>query len=103
MGGQRHAPAALPPGKRPGTHCIKAWWAPGPVWKDADNLTSTGIRSPDRPAGSQSLYQLIPAQIFALYINLLRNKFEIFHCAQLESLPLTSCQGGNADVTDGRI
>ena len=22
MGGQRHAPTALPPGKRPGTHCI---------------------------------------------------------------------------------
>jgi len=22
VGGQRHAPAALPPGKRPGTHCI---------------------------------------------------------------------------------
>ena len=22
VGGQRHAPTALPPGKRPGTHCI---------------------------------------------------------------------------------
>jgi hypothetical protein len=22
VGGQHHAPAALPPGKRPGTHCI---------------------------------------------------------------------------------
>ena len=25
MGGQRHAPAALPPGERPGTHCICGW------------------------------------------------------------------------------
>ena len=25
MGGQRHAPAALPPGKRPGTHCAGEW------------------------------------------------------------------------------
>jgi hypothetical protein len=25
VGGQRHAPAALPPGKRPGTHCIGGW------------------------------------------------------------------------------
>ena len=25
MGGQRHAPAALPPGKRPGTHCVGDW------------------------------------------------------------------------------
>ena len=25
VGGQRHAPAALPPGERPGTHCIGGW------------------------------------------------------------------------------
>jgi hypothetical protein len=25
VGGQLHAPAALPPGKRPGTHCIGGW------------------------------------------------------------------------------
>ena len=25
MGGQRHAPAALLPGHRPGTHCIGGW------------------------------------------------------------------------------
>jgi len=25
VGGQRHAPTALPPGKRPGTHCIGGW------------------------------------------------------------------------------
>ena len=24
VGGQRHAPAALPSGKRPGTHCIRS-------------------------------------------------------------------------------
>ena len=28
MGGQRHAPAALPPGKKPGTHCIGGWVGP---------------------------------------------------------------------------
>ena len=27
VGGQRHAPAALPP-KRPGTHCIGGWAGP---------------------------------------------------------------------------
>jgi len=26
--GQRHAPAALPPGKKPGTHCIGGWVGP---------------------------------------------------------------------------
>jgi hypothetical protein len=25
VGGQRHAPAALPPGKTPGTHCTGGW------------------------------------------------------------------------------
>jgi len=28
VGGQRHAPAALPRGKRPGTHCIGGWVDP---------------------------------------------------------------------------
>jgi len=37
--------------------------APGPVWTGAENLASTGIRSPDSPARSQSLYRLsYPAQ-----------------------------------------
>jgi len=56
LGCQRHAPAALPPGKRPGTHCIGGWVDPN--WTGAENLASTGIRSPDRPARSESLYRL---------------------------------------------
>jgi hypothetical protein len=28
VGGQRHAPPALPPGKRPGTHCVVGWMSP---------------------------------------------------------------------------
>jgi len=36
----------------------EAGWAPGPVWTGAENLASTGIRSPNRPARSQSLYRL---------------------------------------------
>ena len=30
-------------------------WASGPVWAVAENLAPTGIRSPDRPARSESL------------------------------------------------
>ena len=42
----------------------EAGWAPGPVWIGAENLATTGIRSPDRPARSQSLYRLrYPAHI----------------------------------------
>ena len=46
------------PGKDPVSIVQKAGWAPGPVWTGAENLALTGIRSPDRPARSQSLYRL---------------------------------------------
>jgi hypothetical protein len=36
----------------------EAEWALGPVWTGAENFTPTGIRSPDLPARSQSLYRL---------------------------------------------
>ena len=47
-GGQRHAPAALPPEKT--RYPLVAGLASGPVWTGAENLAVTGIRSPDRPA-----------------------------------------------------
>ena len=56
--GQHHTPAALPQGKTPVTIKQEAGWTPGPVWTGAENLASTGIRSPDRPARSESLYRL---------------------------------------------
>ena len=52
---QLHAPTALP---SPVTIVQEAGWAPGPVWKVAENLAPTGVRSPDRPARSESLYRL---------------------------------------------
>jgi len=51
MKGQRQAPAALYPRERQ-----EVGWSPGLVWTGAENLAPTGIRSPDRPARSQSLY-----------------------------------------------
>ena len=45
MGGQRQAPAALPPEKDPVPIVQEARWAPGPVWTGAENLTPpTGTR-----------------------------------------------------------
>jgi hypothetical protein len=38
------------PRKDPASSVQEAGWAPGPVWTGAENLASTGIRSPDRPA-----------------------------------------------------
>ena len=47
MGGQRHAPAALSPGKDPVPIVQEAVWASGPVWTGAENL-------PPPPTGFQS-------------------------------------------------
>jgi hypothetical protein len=52
VGGQQHAPAALPPGK---TRYPLYRGLGGRVRKISP---PTGIRSPDRPARSRSLYQL---------------------------------------------
>jgi hypothetical protein len=58
VGGQRHAPAALPPGKTRYPLYRKLGGPQKPVWTCAENLAPTGVRSPDRPARSQSLYRL---------------------------------------------
>jgi hypothetical protein len=55
VGGQRHALVALPPGKRSGTHCMEGCVG---TRASVENLASTGIRPPDRPARSESLYRL---------------------------------------------
>ena len=65
VGDQRHAPAALPPGKRLGTHCVGGWVGWGPVLTCAENLAPTGIRFPDFLARSESLDRLrYPGQLF---------------------------------------
>ena len=58
VGGQRHARAALAPGKAPVPIVQNAGWAPGPVCTSAENLAPIWIRSPDRPARNESLYRL---------------------------------------------
>jgi len=45
----------LTPGKDPVPIVQEAGWASGSVQTGAENLASTGIRSPDRPARRQSL------------------------------------------------
>ena len=57
-GGQRHATAALLLDTDPVPFVQGAGWAPGPVWKSAEILVSTVIRSPDRPARGELLYRL---------------------------------------------
>ena len=47
VGGQRHAPAALPR-ERPGTHCMGVWVGSRAGLDRCRKLAPTGIRSPDR-------------------------------------------------------
>ena len=49
-------PGRFTPWKDPVPIVQEAGWAPGSVWTGAENLAPTGIRSPDRPARSESLY-----------------------------------------------
>ena len=49
-------PGRFTPGKDPLPDVQEAGWAPEPVWTRAENLDPTGIRSPDRPVRSESLY-----------------------------------------------
>jgi len=46
----------LTPGKDPVPIVQGAGWTPGLVWTGAENFGPTGLRSPDCPAHSQSLY-----------------------------------------------
>ena len=61
VSGQRHAPAALPlppAGERPGIHCISGWVGPRAGVDGCGKSRPIGIRSPDRPARSESLCRL---------------------------------------------
>jgi hypothetical protein len=56
--GQRNASAALPPGERPGTHCVGEWVCPRAGLDGCGKSRPTGNRSPDLSARSESLYWL---------------------------------------------
>jgi len=58
VGGNATSPPLYPRQRDPVPILQEAGWARGPVWTCAENLTTTGIRSQDRPASSQSLYRL---------------------------------------------
>jgi len=68
--GQRHAPADLPPAKRPGTHYTGGWMHIGQVWTDAEYLAPAEIRSPGCPACNESQYrQGYPGPLSLLWWN----------------------------------
>jgi hypothetical protein len=54
--GSASGPGRFTPGKDPVPIVQESGWAPGSVWTGSENLATAGIRSPDRPSRSQSLY-----------------------------------------------
>jgi hypothetical protein len=58
MGWVANRPGRLPPGKEPVPTVYGAGWAQRLVRTGVEYLAPTGIRSPDRPARSEYLYQL---------------------------------------------
>jgi len=51
-------PSHFTPGEDPVPTLQEAGWAPGPVCTGSENVAATGIRSPGRPARSESLYRM---------------------------------------------
>ena len=51
---------------------------PEPIWTGAENLSPTGIRSPDRPARSESLYRLSYPSPLTYIVNDVQNSTQIF-------------------------
>ena len=59
-GGQHHSPGRFTRWNEPVPIVQEAGWTPRPVCTGAEMLASnTGIRSPERPARSESLYRQI--------------------------------------------
>jgi len=78
VSGQRHAPGKT---RSPG-------WAPGSVWKGADNLASTGIRFPECAARTKSLYRLSCPGPRQTVLKHYQNKWP----ENLERIPKMLCQ-----------
>jgi hypothetical protein len=89
------------PGKDPVPIVQEAGWAPGPVWTGGKSRP-TGIRSPDRPARSQSLYRLnylahtLAISIHKVDLSNLRFKKRIFPFSYLAS-------GGESNIVHGSV
>jgi len=58
LGGQRHIPAILPPGKRPGTHFTGGWMGHRTGLEGRGKSRAHQDQSTDRPACNESLYRL---------------------------------------------
>jgi hypothetical protein len=81
-------PSRFTPGKELVPIVQKAGRAPGPFWTGEENLAPTGIRSPDSPARSQSLYRLsYPGpQDFYLEVSKFLSKADSRYCNEHDTV-----------------
>jgi len=75
-------PGRFPSEKDPAPIVSDDGWVSDPVWTSTENLSFTGIRSPDRPARSESLYLLrFPGSYsIVLYIKVYYNTRILYNC-----------------------
>jgi len=78
-------PGRFPPRNDPVPTVQEARWDTGPVCTGTENLSSIGIRPPDRPTLSESLYRLsYPGISSLIYLLLFRTSF--FHFTPIRLL-----------------
>ena len=58
----------------------EAGWPPGLVWTGAENLATTGFRSPDRPARSESLYWPCYPAYYLYYVVFMKPVSDLIYC-----------------------
>ena len=73
--GRQHAPAALYPRERPGTHCTGGWVGPR---AGLDEQTISSPPGLDRPARSQSLYRLSYRAHIIIIIIIIESNFPTY-------------------------
>jgi hypothetical protein len=75
-------PGRITPGKETRCPLYRRLRASGPVWTGAENLAPTGVRTPDLPARSESLYRLRYLGVKKKKIRLLNCHIHFQHCVR---------------------
>jgi len=83
-------PCPFTPGNDPTPIVQEVGWAPGPIWTGSEKLAPSGIKSPDRPARSESLHRLrYPGPVIPKFLGNLRPLIHLaVNCLQFYFLEL---------------
>jgi hypothetical protein len=85
VGGERYAPAALPPGKRTGTHCVGGWVGPK---ADLYGCENSRLHRASIPGPSQFIVTVHNTEIVTLFL--------LSHCSQTRLLRLLHVSASKA-------